>query len=280
MTTVQTVQAMDGARTAAPRLRTRPGMKMLRALVTAVMVGGPAVFAACADKPDLTEPEVLVSPYSVGTARLLWAVAPLRNESGTSAADVMMVSDALVARTAEVRGVACLPLNRTIAAMRSLGMSGVNTPGEARKLAQALGCDGILVGTITAYDPYDPPTLGLTIGLYPRDGSALTSVDGALDPRRLSASPVDGRASLPPADRPLGVAAEHLDSKNQEVQMNLRRYAEGRHDANAPMGWKRYMASMDLYADFAAFWTLRHLLDAERLRLARDARPSRQDNTR
>lgn len=271
MTSVQTMQARTGSLCAAPALRCRTGMKSLRVLMMCLATAWAAMQGGCAPRPELTEPEVLVAPYTTGTTDVLWAVAPLRNESATTAADVLMVSDALAARAAEVRGVKCLPVNRTIAAMRSLRMTSVNSPGDARKLAQALGCDGILVGTITAYDPYEPPSLGLTIGLYARDGSAIAEQGNGLDVRQLAASPTDPRAGGGQwSDRPLSVAAEHLDAKNHEVQMNLKRYAEGRHDPGGPLGWKRYLASMDLYADFAAFWTLHRLLDQERLRLARE----------
>ncbi|MCW5765841.1 MAG: hypothetical protein KIT68_07680 [Phycisphaeraceae bacterium] len=255
-------------------------MRMLRAVsgvIACLGLAGAAATSGCApSKPGLTEPEVLVAPYQTGGARVLWAVAPLRNESGTSAADAMMVSDALAARAAEIRGVSCLPVNRTVAAMRTLRMPSVSSPADARRLAQALGCDGILVGTITAYDPYDPPTLGLTVGLYGRDGSAIAPAGPSLDVRELRTAGADATAAASAwSEQPLSVAAEHLDSKNHEVLMNLRRYAEGRHDPTGPMGWRKYTASMDLYSEFAAFWTLRRLLDQERLRLARPGPPDK-----
>jgi len=54
-------------------------------------------------------------------------------------------------------------LNRTIAAMRALRMSDLKSPAEVRQLASELGVDGVIVGSITAWDPYDPPKLGIAL---------------------------------------------------------------------------------------------------------------------
>lgn len=225
-----------------------------------------AILAGCANKPDLVAPEVLVSPYSPATSNVVWAVAPLANESGTSAVDSMMVTDAIVARAAEIRGIATLPLNRTLAAMRALRMPAVRSPADARRLADALGADAIIVGSITAYDPYDPPKIGLMLGIYSRQRDA----KGMLDPRALQAAPTD-KTPLAMSDDPSSIINEHLDAQNHEVLTNLRRYAQGRHDPDSAMGWKRYTASMELYAEFAAYWSVYRLLQEEQLRVTRSS---------
>lgn len=239
-------------------VRTRAAL----AAVLSVLMG----FMGCAPKPDLVAPAVLVSPYAGGNRPVVWAVAPLSNESGTSAVDPLAVSDAIVARAAEARGLAVLPLNRTLAAMRALGMNAVRSPGEARRLAAALDADAIIVGSVTAYDPYDPPTLGLMLGLYSRLGDAGKGVD----PKAMRSAATDGGTpGGPDGDAPLAVVSEHLDAHNHEVLMNLRRYAEGRHDPKAALGWRQYTASMELYTEFAAYWSVHRLLQEERLRVSR-----------
>jgi hypothetical protein len=223
---------------------------------------------SCSPPPDLVTPSVLVSPYDSAQGEALWAVAPLRNESGTSAVDALAVTDTLIAKVQETRGVACVPLNRVIAAMRALGLPAVRTPGEARTLAQALGVDAIIAGTITAYDPYDPPTIGLTLGLY-GSGTGTLAAPG-LDPRQLASSGQDvtlGRHAI----RPLGVASEHADARNHEVLMDLKRYASGRVDERSALGWRSYTASMELFTQFAAHRTLERLFEAEQMRQAQVA---------
>lgn len=223
-----------------------------------------ALGASCAKPPELVAPEVLVSPYAGRAESPLWAVAPLANESGTSVVDTLAVTDAVVAKVAEARGLACVPTNRVLAAMRTMHLASVATPAEARRLADALGVDAVVVGTITAYDPYDPPTLGLTLGVFHRAAAPA----GAVDPRALQAA---GSERAPPtaAEAPTVVVAEHMDGRNHEVLFDLKRYAAGRHNPQAALGWRSYLASMDLYTQFAAFRSVGRLLDAERLRMSR-----------
>lgn len=239
---------------------------MIRSFVMVLVALGALGLGGCQQKPDLSPPEVLVSPYAY-PSQPLWAVAPLRNESGASIADVLRISDALMAKTAEVKGLSCLPLNRTIAAMRALQMPMVNSAEDARRLCEVLGADAIIVGSITAYDPYDPPKLGLTLALYDGGGSAPAA---RLDPRAASSSPVEvASAGVPATDGPLNVISEYLDAANHEVLMNVKRYSQGRHDDSTALGWKQYLASMDLYTEFAAYWSVDRLLNKERLRMVR-----------
>lgn len=226
----------------------------------------------CQSKPELVAPEVVVAPYGATNMQTpVFAVAPLRNESGVSVADTLRVGDALCARLAEVRGIAALPLNRTISAMRALRMSEVRTPEDARRLAAAVGADALIVGSVTAYDPYDPPKMGLTLGLYARPGSVLTTQTSApLDLKAMQTQPDETAwSSATFADKPLNVVSEHLDAANHEVLMNVQRYAEGRHRSGTALGWERYIKSMDLYTDFAASWAVQRLMQQERLRVAR-----------
>ena len=219
----------------------------------------------------LTEPHVLVAPYDTSQGQVLWAVVPLRNESGTSAADPLEISDAVVAAAAQVRGVRAKPLNSTIAAMRALKMDRVDNPTQAKALAAEMGVDGLILGSITAYDPYDPPVLGLALVLYARGGPMDTRGSAQLDTRTLVYQPTDYRYFSRSTfnDAPASAVSEHLDARNQGVQMLLRRYAEGRIDSKSALGWRTYMASMGLYTQFAAHHTVGRLLDHEWLRLAR-----------
>lgn len=225
----------------------------------------------CAGKPELAPPQVLVAPYGTDGDEVIIAVAPLANESGTSAADPLQVGDAIVARLSEARGLSGVPMNRTIAAMRALGMTGVRTPAEARTLADALGADGIIAGSITAYDPYEPPKLGLALALFARRGALEAGPSELLDPRALATAPSDaGTTGASAQNRPLSVVSEHLDATSHEVLFNVRTYAEGRHEHDSALGWRSYTASMGRFTEFAAYWTVARLLEEERLRLARD----------
>lgn len=237
----------------------------LALLIVLVALGG------CASNKDArTPPQVHVAPYDTSQGEALWAVVPPANESGVSFADTNLVADALVAKLDEVRGIACLPLNRTIAAMRAKGINAVRSPAEARALANALGADALLVGSITAYDPYDPPKLGLALAVFARDVRGTRTI---ADPMRLQAAYTDHDAPVRSqyADRPVASISEHFDGANHEVQLALQRYAAGRHEPASALGWRGMLASMSLYVEFAAHEAVGRLIEQERLRLAQPA---------
>ncbi len=228
------------------------------------------------DKNVRTPPQVLVAPYDSSQGEALWAVVPLANESGTSIANTDLVADALVAKITETRNVSCLPLNRTIAAMRARGLTAIRSPGDARMLANALGVDALVLGSITAYDPYNPPKLGLALALYARENRPANGVD----PMKLQMAYTDLEPGTQTQflDRPIATLSQHLDGANHEVQLAMERYAMGRHEAASALGWRGMLASMDLYVEFAAHEAVSRLLEQERLRLAQPVqakKPSR-----
>lgn len=237
---------------------------MIAALAGVIAVGG------CANTPkDIRPPSATVSPYDTSRGEVLWAVLPLRNESGTLQPDILSISDRLVAAVEEVRGVRCVPLNRTMEAVLALKLEGgVKSPHEARLLAQAMGVDGIVVGSLTAWDPYTPQ-VGITLALYSRPGSMGGEAPKGTDPRALTTSatgemPVSERF----AEKPLSTVSENLDAKNHQVLLDVQQYAEGRVDPGSALQWKRYVKSMDLYQEFVAHFVVDRLIQAEWSRMA------------
>jgi hypothetical protein len=239
-----------------------------RALVAAAATG--LLAGGCAEKgPKLVPPEALVAPYAPGAGTdVLWVVAPLNNESGTTVVDELMVSDALVAKVTETEGLGAVPMNRTMVAMRALKMDAVRSPADARRLAEVLGADGVLVGSITAYDPYSPPKLGLALGVFGRGGAMVPQTARVGDPgtaRGVYAEQAGGVSRF--ADRPLSTVNLQFDGSNHAVLMDVERYATGRHEERSALGWQRYVTSMELFTDYAAHSSVRRILDEERLRL-------------
>jgi len=223
---------------------------------------------------DLTAPRQHLAPYDTTRAEPVWAVYPLRNESGTSLAQSAQITDAVVAAAAQTRNLRVLPLNRTLEAMMALDLKSLATPDDARNLAEAMGADGIILGAITAWDPYTP-TAGLSLALYIRPGILDDQQAAAVDARALTWQPTD-YAYFPSSgypDAPASSVAEHLDGKSHAVQMAVRDYAEGRSDPATALGWRRYLASAPLFTEFAAWHAVGRLLDREWIRLA--ARPVR-----
>jgi hypothetical protein len=258
--------------------RARRGQAVARAVILiAALAACVLALSGCASrKPEHTPPALLTAPYDTAGHQILWAVVPLRNESGTTAVDSLIVSDKVVAAASQIRGVRALPLNRTIATMRALGLNQLASPADAKRLAQEMGVDGIIVGSITAYDPYDPPKLGLALALYARPGAMDRRRAQILDTRELQYLPTDYQyfpRTSTFTDAPASVISEYLDAKNHQVLVDVKSYAAGRHDPNSAFGWKRYLASMDLFSEFAAWHAVSRLLDHEWIRLARTPAP-------
>jgi hypothetical protein len=236
-----------------------------RALIVALVC-----LTGCAAKPRdaLIAPRTLTAPYDTVKGEVLWAVVPLRNESGASIADENLLTDRVIGAVEQAQGIRCLPLSRTLAAMDATKIRTVRTPGEARSLATAMGVEAVIVGSITSYDPYTP-TLGLSLGLFPRSGAP--GATSGLDPRDLSRATTEGPTAAPafPLDRPVAVVAERWDAKNHQVLADVKAFAEGRMKQSSAFGWRRYLASMDLFSEFASYRAVDSLLQQEWVRVAR-----------
>jgi microcompartment protein CcmK/EutM len=206
----------------------------------------------------------------VYNGRQLWAVAPLRNESGSMAADGTRVADHFAHQLEEIRGIDVVAVNRVIAAMDALGIVSIGSPAEAEMVRRTLGVDALVVGTITAYEPYDPPKLGLAVELF--IGENRQSGGDIDDIRRLSAAATD-RMSQPSQPMkmkgPASSVSGFFDAAVPEVRDELHRYAErrgvARKDADS---WRLYRHNMDLYTEFVAYVVSYRLMQAEIQRAA------------
>ncbi len=215
--------------------------------------------------------EPLVSPYA---QRRVWAVAPLRNESGSLVADGVVMADHLARQLENASHVDVIPVNRVLRAMEVLELSAIATEAQAQRVMQVLNVDGLVVGSITAYDPYDPPKLGLAIELF--DGGRAETLD-AVDTRDLTrAATADqsspfARGGTQPMTRRDGVASGvslFLDAASADVRDKIKLYGGDRGGENHhPEGWHRYRISMDLYSEFVSYVASWRLMRAEARRL-------------
>lgn len=203
--------------------------------------------------------------HSSSAVGQLWAVAPPANESGVTVIDVFRVADLLAQETERIDGIHVVPVNRVIAAMRYLELDRIATPEEAMALVQTLGVDGLIVGTITAYDPYPPPTLGMAIELHraPR-GTVPLEVDPAHMTRATAGEPSLGAIS---AANPTAYAAGVFDASHQRVQSWAESYARTRVDPDSAYGTDIYLVSMELYTKFVSYRLLRDLIRHEQGRM-------------
>lgn len=203
--------------------------------------------AGCAQRPPEYGTEFgLTLPAS---RREIWAVAPAVNLSGQREVDPILQADLVYGQVQQVRGLTVVPVNRVVEVYAALRIEQVQSAEQAALVCDLLGCDGLLVPTVTAYDPYNPPKLGASLHLFRKPGSYARPAN--VDPRDLArrASPPPEQ-SVPAREADAVQAVGMYDAANGSVRQALFAYARGRHDPLGPMGHGEYLASMDRYAGF------------------------------
>jgi hypothetical protein len=210
----------------------------------------------------LDDPIVLVGPYAQ-TQR--WAVAPLVNESGVSIVQGDRIADLLTEQAEQVEDITTIPVNRVLAAMDQLGYGTVQTPADARTLMHVLDLDGLIVGTVTAYDPYRPPKLGLALELHVReqpDGQAMIDPNALI--KSTTGEPAAGTLGML---NPVAQASGVFDASNHETLTQLAVYTHGRDEPASAYGKDIYLVRMELYTQFVCFQLLHDLLREEWMRM-------------
>lgn len=235
-------------------------------LLSAVLIGTPGLLWGC-QKPQRLD--TVIAPYPT---RQVFAVAPLRNESGSAFADGARLADKITQDLALTRGIDVLPVNRVYAAMDALGIDRIASKGDAIRLRQTLGVDGLVVGTITAYDPYTPPKLGLNLELY-LDGR-LVWAGNEIDTRQLSSAATDQAAALPSdgalRSQPVTAIGGFYDAADPNTTDLLAAYIAERRPQDTPeLAVRRHTLSIDLYSEFVSTTLTTRLMEAERLRMRR-----------
>jgi hypothetical protein len=214
-------------------------------LAAAVLVG--LLANGCGRR--LKQPDVLSTPYPVVQ---LWAVAPFANESGVSAVDAYRVADLFTQQVQQVDGINTVPVNRVLLAMRHAGLEAVSSS------------DALVVGTVTAWEPYPPPTMGMAVLLFARSGDH----PGGVDPRELvratSGDVAPGELGPPGA---IAQAAGVFDGRNNETLAWLEAFATGRIEPDEPFGADVYLMDMELYTQFVSYRLIHDLLVFEQRRL-------------
>jgi hypothetical protein len=223
-------------------------MNWMRSITGAVVLGAVALSGACAPKgPDYGREFVQSLPPH---RREVWAVAPAINLSGQREVDPLLQADLLYQQVQQVRGLTVVPVNRVVEVYAGLGIEQVQSAEQASLVCDLLGCDALLVPTVTAFDPYTPPKLGASLHLFGKPGNYARPAN--VDPRELVRRAAPPRDESMPAPRDVDFlqAVGMYDAANGTTRDALLAYASGRHDPAGPMGPKEYLASMDRYCGF------------------------------
>jgi len=197
-------------------------------------------------------------PYGRETTRTLptkrrqvWAVAPVINLSGEQGVDPFLQADLVFQQLQQVQGVTVVPVNRVAEVYATLKIAQVSSPEQASLVCDLLGCDGLVVASVTIFDPYNPPKLGGAVQLFMKPRSYNRPID--VDPRELArqSTPREVDATPALANGSTVQVVGMYDGANGTVRDALRRYAAGRNDPLGPLGEKEYLVHMDRFCGFA-----------------------------
>lgn len=214
-----------------------------------------------------------------GLRRQVWAVAPVLNLSGEKAVDPILQADLLFEQLQQVEGLTVIPVNRVAEAMAALHWEKIQSEQQAAIVCEMLGCDGLVVATVTAYDPYNPPKLGASLQLFRRPAATVANTAAArtaspsLNPRQMARQAAPVYAGPAPATTTQPAASESnmvqvvgmYDAQNGSVRSAVLRYAQGRNDPQGPYASKEYFVSMDRYGGFVYHVLIADLLNSPRL---------------
>jgi hypothetical protein len=181
----------------------------------------------------------------------VWAIAPAINLSGQRDVDPLLQADIVYGQLQHVRGLTVVPVNRVAEVYASLRIEKVQSAEQAAIVCDLLGCDALVVPTVTAYDPYNPPKMGASLQVFEKPSTFVRQA--SVDVRALS------RAAAPPPEESLPKQPDFLqavgmfDAANGTVHDAVLAYAAGRNDPQGPMGPKEYFASMERYCGFVYY---------------------------
>lgn len=206
----------------------------------------------------------MYSPYPVVRT---YAIAPVVNMSGSRDFDPLKVADSLFSEMTQVRQLHVLPVNKTLATMQRMGIEGIRSAADAQRVANAMGADAIVISAVTAYDPYNPPSIGMTLQLYTaRDLGALPEPEArTLSGQALPTAGGEMRADAGP--QPVTQISAIFPATNQTVLKELEEFAKGRSDYESALQDRRYLVDIEYYTRFVCHAMTRRLLEAERGRV-------------
>ncbi len=183
------------------------------------------------------------------------AVAPAVNLSGSTDFDPNRFADLMAGELMHVERVSVVPVSRVLAVLASQGTDRVHSPTHASEIAEMVGADAILVFAVTEYDPYDPPSVALSMQLFAATPRA--PYGGPLDEAGGQETPVSR------AGRVLAQTQRRMDASHMDVVEDVRRYARQRSADDSPYGWRRYVVSQQHYIQFCCHTAIKGLLDGQ-----------------
>ena len=189
------------------------------------------------------------------------AVAPALNLSGSADFDPNRFADLMASELSYADRVSVIPVSRVLAALAAQGHDRVESPTHALELVGLLGADALLVFAVTEYDPYDPPSIGISAQLY---GAWTGPGNESPDPVALSRqSQLTASGASAAARRLLAQTQRVFDASHGAVVADVQKFARMRGGDDSPYGWRKYVVSQQLYIRYCCHATIRALLSSQ-----------------
>ena len=139
-------------------MHSRRAYRLIALLLLLLLAG----FSGCALIPERIHQPVIRNPFPQ-LSRV--AVIDFFNQSGEPTLDGSRVAEAYAGELAQFQGYEVVAVSTTMRAIRDQQIR-LGDPREHRRLANYLGVDAIVIGTVTEYSPYSPPRMGMTVRWY------------------------------------------------------------------------------------------------------------------
>jgi hypothetical protein len=187
----------------------------------------------------------------------IWAIAPAINLSGETSVDPILQSDIVCLQLGAVNNVKIIPVDVVVQVYAALHITKIESQEQAAIVCDQLKCDGLIIPTITLYDPYNPPKLGAVLSFMPRTvTNRVNNVDVRELTRRATPLTTDSLPSTPDFIQVTGM----YDAANGSVRDAVARYAKGRNDPTAPLAASEYLVSMDRYCGFVYYTLIEQMI--------------------
>ncbi len=222
------------------------------------LLAGTTVLFGCHGGKWVEQPASITNP-ALGPMTV--AVAPALNMSGSVSFDPSRVADLMASELSYADGISVVPVSRVLGVLAAEGLRAVESPSHALELVDLLGVDAILVFAVTEYDPYDPPSIGISAQLY---GTRSRPDSSPLDPIALSR-----QARLTASDAPvstqrlLAQTQRVFDASHGSIVADIREFARLRGADSSPYGWRKYVVSQQHYIRYCCHATIRELLNSQ-----------------
>lgn len=256
MVPIRTAEGMDcGSRMIEQRFHHVAGTSrgVANAIAAGVALSVLGAFAGCSHD-DKVARESWITSFP---PRMTVAVAPALNFSGCSTFDPVKVADLMASELSTVPGVGVVGVSRVLAVLAEQGVDQIQSPLHALEVCDRLGADRILVFAICEYDAYTP-VVGIAAQMYGKHAA-----EPQIDPLSITRNARPFAIGPERGTHPLAQVQRTFNARHDAIREAVQEYAEARSAEGQPYGWKKYLASQQLYMRFCCFRMVQDLLEQQ-----------------